>query len=257
MSGRLAGKSAIITGGAGGIGLATAQLFLAEGARVTLIDRDRAALDAAIAALPQNLRAGCVGAVCDIANETATERTIADTVASVGRLDVLVNNAALREYHRLADASAKSWTTIIAVNIVGTSNVTKACLPFLRRMRRGAIVNVASAFAIVGRAGMGQYDATKAAIVAMTKALAIEEAANGIRVNAICPGSVLTPFTQGRAALRGLSTAELIATGYVKCPLDRWGRPEEIAPPILWLASDEASFITGAVLAVDGGLSAG
>jgi 2-hydroxycyclohexanecarboxyl-CoA dehydrogenase len=103
---------------------------------------------------------------------------------------------------------------------------------------------------------MGQYDATKAALLAMTRALAAEEAPSGVRVNAVCPGSILTPYTKGRAAARGMAEAELAATGMVPCLLGRWGTPDEVAHPILWLASDEASFITGAVLAVDGGLTA-
>jgi meso-butanediol dehydrogenase/(S,S)-butanediol dehydrogenase/diacetyl reductase len=129
-------------------------------------------------------------------------------------------------------------------------------LPYLRKSKAGSIVNVSSAFALSGRANMGQYDATKAAILAMTRVLACEEAQHGIRVNAVCPGSTLTPWTVGRAGARGMSLAELKEKGAVPSLLNRWAEPEEVAFPILWLASSEASFITGASLVVDGGLSA-
>jgi len=138
---------------------------------------------------------------------------------------------------------------------MGCANCCKAALPQLRKSGGAGIVNVSSVYGVVGRAGMGQYDATKAAILALTRALAVEEARYGIRVNAVCPGSTLTPFTLGRAKTRGMSEEELKANGAAPSLLNRWAEPEEIAYPILWLASDEASFITGATLMVDGGLS--
>jgi meso-butanediol dehydrogenase/(S,S)-butanediol dehydrogenase/diacetyl reductase len=251
-NGRLTGKIALITGGAGGIGVATARRFVAEGARVALLDRDRQAVDAAAAAIGADV----VAVATDIRDGGAVAAAVADIVARFGRLDVLVNNAAARAYAPLAEASEESWDAILGVNVVGANNVLRAALPHLRAARRSAIVNVSSAFALIGRRGMGQYDATKAALVAMTRVLAAEEAASGVRVNAVCPGSILTPYTKGRAAARGMTEAELEATGAAPCLLKRWGTPDEVANPILWLASDEASFITGAVLAVDGGLSA-
>jgi meso-butanediol dehydrogenase/(S,S)-butanediol dehydrogenase/diacetyl reductase len=252
MSGRLAGKVALITGGAGGIGVATARRFVAEGARVALLDRDRQAVGAAAAALGADVAADAA----DIRDGAEVAAAVAEVVARFGRLDVLVNNAAARAYAPLAEASEESWDAILSVNVVGANNVLRAALPHLRAAGRGAVVNVSSAFALIGRRGMGQYDATKAALVAMTRVLAAEEAPSGVRVNAVCPGSILTPYTQGRAAARGMTEAELEATGAAPCLLKRWGTPDEVANPILWLASDEASFITGAVLAVDGGLSA-
>jgi meso-butanediol dehydrogenase/(S,S)-butanediol dehydrogenase/diacetyl reductase len=129
-------------------------------------------------------------------------------------------------------------------------------LPFLRRSGHGAIVNVLSVFALAGRPNMGQYDATKGAGLAMTRVLACEEATHGVRVNAVCPGSTLTPWTRGRAAARGMSETELKAQGAVPNLMQRWASEDEVAYPILWLASDEASYITGAALPIDGGLSA-
>jgi meso-butanediol dehydrogenase/(S,S)-butanediol dehydrogenase/diacetyl reductase len=251
-NGRLMGKVALITGGAGGIGVATARRFVAEGARVALLDRDRQAVDAAAAAIDADV----VAVAADIRDGAAVASAVADIVARFGKLDVLVNNAAARAYAPLAEASEASWDAILGVNVVGANNVLRAALPHLRAAGRGAVVNVSSAFALIGRRGMGQYDASKAALVAMTRVLAAEEAAAGVRVNAVCPGSILTPYTKGRAAVRDMTEAELEASGAAPCLLKRWGTPDEVANPILWLASDEASFITGAVLAVDGGLSA-
>lgn len=114
---------------------------------------------------------------------------------------------------------------------------------------------MSSVYAVVGRVGMGQYDATKAAVLALTRVLAVEEAPHGVRVNAVCPGSTITPFTIPRTAARGFTVEQLRTRGVTDTPIGRWAEPEEIAYPILWLASDEASFITGATLMVDGGLS--
>lgn len=254
MNGRLAGKVALITGGGGDIGIAIAERFLVEGAAtVALLDISGAALDAAVSRIGDP-RVHCIR--CDISSESEIASAIDEVIESAGRLDVLVNNAAVREYHRLAAADKASWQRILAVNLIGSALVSAAALPALRASGRGAIVNVSSIFGMAGRAGMGQYDATKAAMISSTRVLAIEEAAHGVRVNAVCPGSVLTSFTLGRAAARGMNEKDLREKGFVPAPLNRWGEPAEIAAPVSWLASDEASFITGAILPVDGGLSA-
>jgi meso-butanediol dehydrogenase/(S,S)-butanediol dehydrogenase/diacetyl reductase len=220
---------------------------------VFLVDKQADALAAAVAAIGSD---GVIGLPCDIASEADVAQLAGRIRAAGDRLDILVNNAAVREYHALAEADAQSWQRILAVNVIGTALMTAMAMPWLRRSGRGAVVNVASTFAISGRAGMGQYDATKAAMVAATRVLAIEEARHGVRANVVCPGSVLTSFTLGRAAKRGLSESELKERGFVPAPIARWAQPEEIAAPVLFLASDDASFITGAVLPVDGGVSA-
>ena len=138
---------------------------------------------------------------------------------------------------------------------MGAQNMAKAVLPHLRRAENSSIVNVASVFGAVGRRGMGQYDASKAALISLTKTLAAEEAEHGIRANSVCPGSVWTPYTASRAAARGMTEEDLRDTGAVPSLLNRWAEPKEIAFPILWLASAEASFITGTTLMVDGGFS--
>jgi 2-hydroxycyclohexanecarboxyl-CoA dehydrogenase len=257
MAGRLDGKIAMITGGASGIGAATARLFCREGAKVALVDIDGIKIDEEAAQISREIVSSqMLPIIADVSSREQSAEAIARTVAQFGGLDVLINNAAVREYFSLAEATEESWKRIIATNIVGVANCCQAILPTLRRTRGASIVNVSSVFAVVGRKGMGQYDATKAAILALTRALAAEEAQHGVRVNAVCPGSTLTPFTLGRAKARGMTEEELRLKGFVPSLLNRWATPEEIAYPVLWLASDEASFITGAVLMADGGLSA-
>jgi len=257
MTGRLQGRAAIITGAARGIGYATAALFLREGARVGLIDSDGAALQESAVALARHAPGRSVFTrAADIASEVQITEAVAGLAKDLGGIDILINNAAARAYGPIADASAESWSTILQVNIGGLASCCRAALPYLRKSKGGSIVNVSSAFALSGRSNMGQYDATKAAILAMTRVLACEEAPHGVRVNAVCPGSTLTPWTVGRAGARGMSVSELKERGAVGSLLNRWAEPEEIAFPILWLASDEASFITGTSLAVDGGLTA-
>lgn len=257
MSGRLDGKIAVITGGAGGIGAGTARLFCAEGATVLLVDLDDTALQRARAAIRDEVAGAAVETVvADITSEDDAARAVAAAVDQLGGLSVLVNNAGVREFGPLADATGESWDRIISVNLRGTANVSNAALPALREAPDASIVNVSSLYATVGRVGMGQYDATKAAIVSMTRTLACEEAAHGIRVNAVCPGGVLTPYHLTRYAAQGVGEEELRARQQGASLMNRWAEVREIAYPILWLASDEASFMTGAILMVDGGKSA-
>jgi meso-butanediol dehydrogenase/(S,S)-butanediol dehydrogenase/diacetyl reductase len=143
---------------------------------------------------------------------------------------------------------------MVSVNLIGMSNYCQAALPLLREAQGASIVNVSSCYAVTGRKGMGLYDATKAGMLAFTRTLAFEEAERGIRVNAVCPGSTLTDFHVNRAQAAGKSVELLKTQRQTTSLLGRWAAPEEIAWPILWLASDEASFITGTSLLADGGL---
>jgi 2-hydroxycyclohexanecarboxyl-CoA dehydrogenase len=257
MAGRLHDKIAMITGGAGGIGTATARLFCREGAKVALVDIDRKKVDAEAEQISREIPSSQIlPLTADVSSREDAGKAISRAIAEFGALHVLVNNAATREYFSLAEAPEESWQKVIATNILGVANCCQAALPALRRAGSASIVNMSSVFGVVGRKGMGQYDATKAAILGLTRALAAEEAQHGIRVNAVCPGSTLTPFTLGRAKARGMTEEELRAKGFVPSLLNRWATPEEIAYPVLWLASDEASFITGTALMADGGLSA-
>jgi NAD(P)-dependent dehydrogenase (short-subunit alcohol dehydrogenase family) len=192
------------------------------------------------------------GTVADVANEQAASETVAAARKAFGPIDVLVNLAGIRAYEPLAEASAKTWERILAVNLLSYAWFTKAAIADLRA-QRGSIVNISSTHAVNARAGMGQYDVTKAGIVSMTKTLAFEEAKHGVRVNAVCPGATLTPFHLRRAAAAGRTQRDLEQDARNECLMERWADPREVAYPILWLASDEASYITGSVLMVDGG----
>jgi meso-butanediol dehydrogenase/(S,S)-butanediol dehydrogenase/diacetyl reductase len=178
-----------------------------------------------------------------------------EAVAPLGGLHTLVNVAGVRLYTPLAEAEPGGWEFILGVNVLATAYCCKAALPALRAAGRGTIVNVSSVYGVIGRAGMGQYDTTKAAVLGLTRALAVEEAAHGIRVNAVCPGGTITPYHIRRAASRGVSEPELRAQRTQDNLLGRWAEPREVAFPILFLASDESSYVTGATLMVDAGKS--
>jgi meso-butanediol dehydrogenase/(S,S)-butanediol dehydrogenase/diacetyl reductase len=253
---RLQGKVALVTGGGAGIGAATGKIFAAQGAAVTLVDLDPAALEKAVAMIRSEVpgaRVECFAA--DVANAEKAVEAVAHGVRAFGQLDVLVNNAAMRNYAAIGDATSQEWQAMLGVNLMGAANYCRAALPELRRSGRGSIVTVSSCYAVTGRKGMGLYDATKAGLLALTRTLAFEEAAHGIRANAVCPGSTLTDFHIERAKARGKTLEQLRGERSDNSLIGRWASPEEVANPIMWLASDEASFITGATLMVDGGLS--
>lgn len=252
---RLSQKSALITGGGAGIGAATALLFCQEGAAVFLIDANGAALlrtQQLIEEAVPGARVVCVEA--DVTDEMKASVAVSRCVQQFGSLDILVNNAAMRNYTSAAAVTPAEWHAMVGVNLVGMSNYCKAAIPALRKSGAGSIVNVSSCYAVTGRQGMGLYDATKAAQLSYTRTLAFEESAHGVRANAICPGSTLTDFHVGRAQSKGKSLDQLKTERKDTSLIGRWASPEEIAWPIVWLASDEASFITGTTLMVDGGL---
>lgn len=256
MAGRVQGRVALITGGGAGIGAATASLFCAEGAAVVLVDRDAPALErtrSAIVAATPGARVACHAA--DVADAGEATKAVALAAASFGALDVLVANAAMRNYSAVADATPEEWRQVIDVNLVGAAQYVRAAMPQLRRSGRGSIVLVSSCYAVTGRKGMAIYDATKAGLISLARTIAHEEAAHGIRANAILPGSTLTDFHVERGRARGVGINELKGQRSDNSLLARWADPREVAYPILWFASDEASFITGTHLLVDGGLA--
>ncbi len=253
--GRLDGKVAAVTGGASGIGEATVRLFVEEGARVAFADRD----GARGAEVAKEIQASG-GEVLFV--ETHVEREV-DAIAFVeraveqfGQLNILVNNAAIRLYQDVTEASEESWDTILGVNVKGYAFCAKAAIPAMRRTGSGSIVNIASNNAIVAGDNTVQYDTTKAAVAGLTRGMARAHAADGIRVNAVCPGPTFTPFHAHRADVAGKTHEEFKEEFGQPVMLKRPGTPQEIAAGVLFLASDDASFVTGTCLFVDGGQSA-
>jgi 2-hydroxycyclohexanecarboxyl-CoA dehydrogenase len=251
---RLSGKVAIITGGAGGIGAAAAQLFCEEGCRVALVDIDGKALADVAGTIRQRLpKAEILELTADVGAESSAASIVAQTLKAYGSLDVLVNNAGIRAYEPLAEAKAETWQKILSVNLLSYAFLAREALPALRKSGKGSIVNISSTHAFNPRAGMGQYDVAKAGIISLTRTLAFEEVGNKVRVNAVCPGLTLTPFHVRRAEASGRTEQDLRTEKSGHNIQQRWADPREVAYPILWLASDEASFMTASTIMVDGG----
>lgn len=253
--GRLDGKIAAVTGGASGIGEATVRRFVAEGASVVFCDRDGARGQHVAAEL--EAAGGRVAFMeADVATEPACLAFVNGAADRFGRLDILVNNAGIRKYEKIDVASAASWNEILNVNLMSYAFCAKAAIPLMRRNNSGAIVNVASVRSVVAGGGNLQYDTTKAAIAGLTRALAADHSPEGIRVNAVGPGPIFTPFHQRRIEAAGETVAQYNASAAQGTMLKRPGRAEEVAAAILFLASDDASYVTGALLFVDGGMTA-
>jgi NAD(P)-dependent dehydrogenase (short-subunit alcohol dehydrogenase family) len=253
--GRLDGKVAAVTGGASGIGEATVRRFVAEGASVAFCDRDgdrgrRVAAELGIAG------AKVAFMQADVGTEAACVAFIDDAAQQFGRLDILVNNAGIRKYEKVDEASAASWNEILSVNLMSYVFCAKAAVPMMRRGKGGAIVNVASVRSVVSGGGNLQYDTTKAAIAGLTRALAADHSSEGIRVNAVGPGPIFTPFHERRIAAAGETVEQYNAQAARGTMMKRPGTAEEVAAAILFLASDDASYVTGALLFVDGGMTA-
>jgi 2-hydroxycyclohexanecarboxyl-CoA dehydrogenase len=248
---RLEGRTAIITGGAGGIGAATGQLFCEQGARVALVDLEGSPLTDVAADIRRQVPGAQVLEIrADVGEEQAAGAIVRQVLDKFGALDVLVNLAGIRSYEPLAEAKAETWDRILKANLLSYAYLVREALPALRSSGRGSIVNVSSTHAVNPRKGMGQYDVTKAGILSMTRTLAFEEAPHKVRVNTVCPGLTLTPFHVKRLAR---TREDLLAEKSPYNLQERWADPREVAHPILWLASDEASFITASTIMVDGG----
>jgi NAD(P)-dependent dehydrogenase (short-subunit alcohol dehydrogenase family) len=261
--GRLDGKVAAVTGGASGIGEATVRRLLAEGASVAFCDRDgergrrlAGELEAAGATTGATTGARVAFTQADVGSEAACLDFVNGAAERFGRLDILVNNAGIRKYEKVDEASAASWNEILGVNLMSYVFCAKAAVPLMRRNRGGAIVNVASVRSVVAGGGNLQYDTTKAAIAGLTRALAADHSPEGIRVNAVGPGPIFTPFHERRIAAAGETVEQYNAQAARGTMLKRPGRAEEVAAAILFLASDDASYVTGTLLFVDGGMTA-
>lgn len=247
---RFENKVVLITGGTRGIGFATACLFAAEGARAVIVGRNEDQTTEAALQVPGRGQAG------DVSRPADCERIVAWTLERSGHLDVLVNCAGVIFRNRTVEAtSEEEWDQTFDVNVKGTFLMCKYALPALREAK-GCIVNVSSYVGLVGFAGASAYAASKAAILNLTRSMALDHAKEGIRVNAVCPGSVDTEMIH--AAWQQFGDVEQARKVWSeKHPLRRIATPEEVGRAILFLASEEASFITGAALPVDGGITAG
>ena len=256
--GRLDGKVAAVTGGASGIGEATVRRFVAEGASVAFCDRD-GERGQRVAAELETAGAKVAFTQADVGTEAACLAFVNGAAEKFGRLDILVNNAGIRKYEKVDEASAASWNEILSVNLMSYAFCAKAAVPLMRRNKGGApggIVNTASVRSIVAGGGNLQYDTTKAAVAGLTRGLAADHSAEGIRVNAVGPGPIFTPFHARRIAAAGETVEQYNAKAAQGTMLKRPGRAEEVAAAILFLASDDASYVTGALLFVDGGMTA-
>jgi 3-oxoacyl-[acyl-carrier protein] reductase len=243
---RFSGKVAFITGGARGIGRATAEAFSAEGARVIVADVDADAAEATARALG----GGAIGLGLDVADPGSVKTVVATALSRAERIDVLVNNAGITRDATLLKTSDEAWDSVIAVNLSGTFYMTREVAPHMVARGSGAIVNASSVVGVYGNFGQSNYVATKSGVIGMTRVWARELGRKGVRVNCIAPGFIATDMTakMPEDVLEGMKR---------KTPLGRLGAPEDVARAYVFLASDDASFINGQVLGVDGGLVAG
>ncbi|MBB1092714.1 2-hydroxycyclohexanecarboxyl-CoA dehydrogenase [Rhodopseudomonas palustris] len=250
---RLQNKTVVITGGGGGIGGATCRKFAQEGAKVAVLDLN---LEAAEKVAAEIRAAGGVAEAfkCDIADRASVDAAVAATQTKLGPIDVLVNNAGWDIFKPFTKSDPGEWEKLIAINLTGALHMHHAVLPGMVERRYGRIVNVASDAARVGSSGEAVYAACKGGLVAFSKTIAREHSRHGITVNVVCPGPTDTALLAGVTS--GAPNPEKLVEAFTKAiPLGRLGQPDDLAGAIVFFGSDEASFVTGQVLSVSGGLT--
>jgi meso-butanediol dehydrogenase / (S,S)-butanediol dehydrogenase / diacetyl reductase len=242
----LRNKRVLITGGASGIGAATAERFVDEGARVAIVDRDAEGCARITEDLP-----GLIGAFrADVSDLKQVHHFFGNSVVALGGLDVIINNAGISLRHNFLDITTEEWSQVLAVNLTGVFYVAQTAAKYLMNHSGGVILNMASTNGIVGHPHYADYNVTKAGVIELTRSMALELAPK-VRVNAIAPGYVLTPMQ------RAEYSDEMLAAVNQKIPLGRHATPEEIAALFAFLASDDAAYLTGQVYVIDGGETAG
>ena len=250
MTGRLAGKVALITGATGGIGQATAELFAREGASLVVTDIAQDAVEELAASLEAE-GADVLPARLDVSSPENWSEAIELARRRFSRLDVLVNIAGVVDWPGVEETTKDGWDRVVAVNQTGTWLGMKTALPLLRASGNASVINTSSVLGLVGSGAAAAYQATKGAVRLLTKTAAVEYATRGVRVNSVHPGVIATPMIQDLLDEQGDEQPDIVRT-----PMRRAGSPAEIAPAMLFLASDESSFVTGAEFVVDGGLTA-
>lgn len=246
-----AGQVALVTGAASGMGLATAQAFAHAGATVALADISEDGLQKAVDGI-KSAGGNAIGVLCDVSDETQVAAMVESTVAAFGRLDAAFNNAGIQvPSSEIADQSAEDYDRISAINQRGVWACMKHELLQMRKQGSGAIVNCSSIGGLTGRAQLAAYHGSKHGVIGLTRSVALEFAERGIRVNAVCPGTIDTPMVSDMLGSGMLAMDDLLRD----LPMKRLGRAEEIADAVLWLCSAGSTFVTGQALAVDGGFT--
>ena len=250
-----AARVCIVTGGGAGIGRACVAQFASQGHHVLVADLDAAAAQASAQAAQQAHGIECAGIACDVARRADCEAAAQAALSRWGRIDVLVGNAGVQQAARVLDTDEAQCERLVGVNLRGIVNACRAVLPSMIAQRDGRIVLVSSINALLSPPGMGVYDMTKCGVIGLARSLAVDHGGDGVRVNAICPGATLTDHHLKLAAQRGQSEAQLRERTRGYGLLGRVAEPAEIASAIHFLASDAASFVTGATLVADGGFT--
>jgi NAD(P)-dependent dehydrogenase (short-subunit alcohol dehydrogenase family) len=249
---RFDGKAVVVTGGASGIGKATAERFLEEGAMVAIMDLSEESCKATSSELNQKGYEP-VFVTGDVSSHSDVKRMVSEAVGRLGRIDVLFNNAGILVEGTVEQVSEEAWDRIMAINVKGVFLMCKEVVPLMLKQGGGTIVNNASCSGLVGDRNAIAYNTSKGAVVLMTKCLALDYAQRGIRANCVCPGEIDTPMFRQEAKARNKPVEEYRKELCEYHPIGRLGEPKEVANAVLFLASDDASFITGAAFSVDGG----
>lgn len=249
---RFAGKGVVVTGGASGIGRATAERFLEEGAKVAIVDISR---KAGVATVKDLKRKGYspILLVGDVTKSADVKRMVREAKTKLGSIDVVFNNAGILVEGTVEKVSEEDWDRSMAVNVKGQFLMSKEIIPIMLKQKKGVIVNNASCSGLVGDRNAIAYNTSKGAVVLMTKCLALDYCRDNIRVNCVCPGEIDTPMFRQEARARNLPVEVYRKQICEYHPIGRLGEPVEVANAVLFLASDEASFITGTAFSVDGG----